>query len=651
MVLLTFAANAQKFLNSFYEIEKSWWTIPRGDYKIASEAFLEEGLETKSDFQIGLGKYLLARYYSNYDLPTRPSVWESFEELPFVISAEAKEYFIKSNQTHFISLLEGLRIKGSRQAQHWESAFDAMHRMDSISLTHENNYVKGYAYYRKAQMLSGFNQYQEALSAYYLAEQSFSKGGFIGYSGVCHIHIANINSSLGQVKKAIEHYSKVQRVVNQTGALHIANFACYGRFGLYIQLKDYDKAKEITDSIVILEKKLKAIPNFNLRNIHLSSVYQGKGDFEKAKGYIESSLKIIRIQYANQYPYQHMGNLHFKKGNLENKLGNIDEAKNDYHLAIKYSSLAKNLALKENVFVQLSKLYQKSEELDSAFYFLEQSKVMGDSVLSSTSLKQIALLEAYYKNDALQNEKELLQSELEVSELKGKYNLVGLIAIAFVLTFSIVLIVLVYSKRSLKQKNNILLFKEKLFRSQMNPHFIFNVLNAVQYSILQSDKREAVSSLTKFGRLIRDVLEGSREEFIGLDRELRIIENYLSVQQNRLSNSFEFKLDVKCDLELDEINVPPMLLQPVIENSIEHGFKNMNSGGFLEISIHQKDDKVFFSIKDNGKGIDLSSGNEHDSVALKITKDRLKLFNSSDLKIKSKVDEGVFISYSIPINI
>ena len=113
-----------------------------------------------------------------------------------------------------------------------------------------------------------------------------------------------------------------------------------------------------------------------------------------------------------------------------------------------------------------------------------------------------------------------------------------------------------------------------------------------------------------------------------MDRELRIIENYLSVQQNRLSNSFEYNLDVKCDIELDEINVPPMLLQPIIANSIEHGFKTMNSGGFLEISIHQKD---------NWKGIELSSESGQDSVALKITKDRLKLLIVRILKYIQKL--------------
>lgn len=113
-VFLIFNSFARNELSEFFKIEKSWWTIPRGDYKIASEEFLEEGLESKSDFQIGLGKYFLARYYSNYDLPRRLSVWQSFEELYFVISAEVKKYFIKSNQSYFIFLLEGIKIKGSR---------------------------------------------------------------------------------------------------------------------------------------------------------------------------------------------------------------------------------------------------------------------------------------------------------------------------------------------------------------------------------------------------------------------------------------------------------------------------------------------------------------------------------------------------------
>lgn len=640
---------AGQSLSTFYEIEKSWWTLPRAEYKKASVTFLSLAEKEKNDFHIGLGKYLMARYHANYESTPSTTVWGRFE-LAFSLIEESKDYLKKANQSHFISLLEGVRIKGCRHGEKWELAFQSMDEIDRISKLHTNHYVQGYGYYRKAQLLSDLNQFEDALTAYYSAAQHFKAGGFIGYGGVCHIHIANINSSLGHLKKALEHYEKVNQVVKKTSALHIANLACYGRFGLYIQQKDYDKALEITDSIQLLEKQLKAFPNQNIRNIHLSKVYKGKGEFEKAKSYIQSSLTYFQEQFEGDKPAYHMGSLHFQKGILEMKLGKNSFALADFRKAEAFTNISKDQALKGSVYAKMSNAFKLEEQFDSALFYLEKSKIMNDSVSYASNAKQMALLEAYYKNEGLLKEKALLKGDLDLSELKSKNNLIGLVAIAFGLTLSIILIVVYTSKKSLKQKNNILLFKEKLFRSQMNPHFIFNVLSAVQYSILQSDKKEAVSSLTKFGRLIRDVLESSREEFIGLDQEVRIIENYLAVQQTRLNGLFEFEINIDCSDELESVFVPPMLLQPIIENCIEHGFKQKKSNGFIQVEITQKGGQVFFLVKDNGKGFESDSKSKHNSVALSITRDRLKLFGSDDLKVVSVLDEGTEVSYSVRKN-
>ena len=187
----------------------------------------------------------------------------------------------------------------------------------------------------------------------------------------------------------------------------------------------------------------------------------------------------------------------------------------------------------------------------------------------------------------------------------------------------------------------------------MNPHFIFNVLNAVQYSILNSNPKEAVTSLSKFGKLIRDILESSRAEFISLERETRIITNYLEVQKNRLSNQFTFDIIIETINPKEDLLIPPMLLQPILENAIEHGVKPLTKEGLISIKIVERETDILFRISDNGVGINEFEKPEHKSLALEIMEQRLSIFNkrSNNLKVISEKGKGTTIEFKVPVKL
>ncbi|PCJ97899.1 MAG: sensor histidine kinase [Flavobacteriaceae bacterium] len=152
-----------------------------------------------------------------------------------------------------------------------------------------------------------------------------------------------------------------------------------------------------------------------------------------------------------------------------------------------------------------------------------------------------------------------------------------------------------------KLANNLLALKS--LRSQMNPHFIFNALNSVNNYIAKSDERSANRYLSDFSTLMRSVLENSEEDFIPLYKELELLELYVKLEHSRFPDKFDYKINLDKNIDVNAFQIPPMLLQPYIENAIWHGLRYKDEKGFLNIDLVQKDNEIIeITIKDNGIG-------------------------------------------------
>lgn len=157
------------------------------------------------------------------------------------------------------------------------------------------------------------------------------------------------------------------------------------------------------------------------------------------------------------------------------------------------------------------------------------------------------------------------------------------------------------SNQQQKLTNNLLALRS--LRSQMNPHFIFNALNSVNNFIAKSDERSANRYLSDFSTLMRAVLENSEEDFIPLAKELELLELYTKLEHSRFPDKFDYKIHVDELIDVDAFQIPPMLLQPYIENAIWHGLRYTNEKGFLNISLRQKEgNTIEITIEDNGIG-------------------------------------------------
>jgi hypothetical protein len=175
--------------------------------------------------------------------------------------------------------------------------------------------------------------------------------------------------------------------------------------------------------------------------------------------------------------------------------------------------------------------------------------------------------------------------------------------------------------------------EQKALRLQMNPHFIFNSLNSIQSYILSNDAEKAVLYLGKFSQLMRLILTHSSNQYISLKEELNAITHYLDLEKLRFENKFDYTIKIDRSLDEEFVDIPPMIIQPYIENAIIHGLLHKGTKGKIDIEFKGEDKKIICTITDDGVGrqrsmeIDKQSGIKRKSRGMLITQARLEILN------------------------
>lgn len=301
-----------------------------------------------------------------------------------------------------------------------------------------------------------------------------------------------------------------------------------------------------------------------------------------------------------------------------------------YHYALLFN---KQLAIQPlNIIFKSSK---KLNDFKRASAALEEMTFLRDSIYSIEKTATINELEKKY-NQA-KNEKTIQELSLQ----KKIYLLLAIIAL-----LAIGVIGFFLRQQSLKHKQKVLETEQRLNRARMNPHFFFNALTSIQHLILEKNDHITIAShLVKFAHLMRNTLESTYNDYITIEQEVDFINQYLDLQLMRFPKKFTYVFHLDDQLETDEWQLPSMIVQPFIENSIEHGFFNIDYPGLIEISFLKQGNELFIRITDNGSGFSKEKNRHanHISRAGQILKDRIYLLN---LKLKAKA--GFTISTNNP---
>jgi tetratricopeptide (TPR) repeat protein len=465
--------------------------------------------------------------------------------------------------------------------------------------------------------------------------------------------VGEVYKTAGENDKWEEYVQKAYRLIdNEKYAPLNAVAAIYNDLGGIAETHDnYTQALLYYDTLISIGTKNNYNRAIGVALSNRATVLKNMGRIDEA---LESALK--GREYRHGVGYQNIYD--------NNLLAELFLAKNKSNEALKYATNALNSKLIDNypdekmrAFQNLYRINKSSRNYRDALYWNERYKLLSDSIRDKAIRTQILDLEIGY-----QTEKKEQQIELLTTENKLKNNRIrAAVAIVAILVLLIIMIVYILQirKKQAELKQNIL--QQQVLRSQMNPHFIFNVLGSIQNFMLQNDTRKASDFLSKFATLTRATLNNSAVETITLANEINMLTNYIELEKMRSNNSFDFKINYDEDLEVDFIKIPPMLIQPFVENSIKHGLVNLDQAGLLQINITDKTDWVEFVIEDNGRGIvekEEKSGG-HKSMAMTIFKKRRKLiqqkynkdfkFELINLRDENPEQSGVKVIIDIPI--
>ncbi|MBT8327903.1 MAG: histidine kinase, partial [Bacteroidia bacterium] len=311
----------------------------------------------------------------------------------------------------------------------------------------------------------------------------------------------------------------------------------------------------------------------------------------------------------------------------------------DPSMAVQYFKNSEEITKKEpkkidhiKAVERLSEAYEKSGEYEKALEKYKEYVVLVDSIKQSeieSKLKNELLSTKYRIQETRIAELEIKQKEKELAIKTQRRTIIGLIlgiVLFFVLTYFLV------KNIRQKQRSNTLI-KLASLRSQMNPHFIFNSLNSVNGFISNNDEIKANRYISDFSKLMRTVLNNSNSPTVTLSDELNSLGIYLALEHSRFDDKFDYQLEVDSDLNTEDIEVPPMLIQPYIENAVWHGLRYKDEKGFLKINVAKEEEHLLVTIEDNGIGRKESQKlktvhqRDYKSTGIENTKERIRLLN------------------------
>jgi tetratricopeptide (TPR) repeat protein len=302
-------------------------------------------------------------------------------------------------------------------------------------------------------------------------------------------------------------------------------------------------------------------------------------------------------------------------------------------------------------------LYDKKGRTDSAYYYYRRYISMKDSVLNDQVKGKFASY-GFEQQIKWLNQEKRLQDVCLRQEMLTKNILIGGIVVLFLLSFIYTLYIRVKrkneahlrrraeneleiqrlegerAKAALQQRAKEL--EIQALRSQMNPHFIFNCLNAINRFILSHETEAASDYLTKFSRLMRMIMNHSRHSTITLAEELEVLQLYLDMERLRFKDAFDYQIVLDENVDAGDLYVPPLLLQPFVENAIWHGLMHKLERGLLTITLSVEKDLLTCTIRDNGVGrkradlLKSKSAQKHKSMGLQITAERMALLTGKE---------------------
>lgn len=561
--------------------------------------------------------------------------------------AELIGFAHKSQGTTFLyqGLFDSAFIHYDKAKEQFEAINDSLNVAALIS-------NKGILYRRTNKYDKALQQYLKALEIYEALNNSKGIAAAITNIGGVYQTLGDLNKALKFYLKAKDIYSKINetqrysRVLTNIGVIKFQQ-------DLFEESLNYQlEALRLNEKDGMLQHKA-------IIQLNVGECYQAMDKPLKALEYF-NKCEDIRLQLNDIWG---IGKLYIKKAIVLQELGQFTNAETYFKKAetfCKKQNLSEDLSV---AYLYYSDLLEKLERPKKVIFYLKKYYSLTDSLQAIVRDEQLAEITAKFESEQKKKEFELLEQRTQIQKLELGQKNAWIIVLLVVMILGVVAVLVSLRINRLSADHKIMNLRQKVLLTQMNPHFLFNSLTAIQSFILDEKNDDANNYLSKLASLVRRILENSREEFVSLRTELRTLEEYIGLQKLRFENDIAYNFEIDACLDQDEVMVPPMLAQPFIENALIHGKLRNNPDACINVKVSKTDDEesIRFSIIDNGIGIEeakkQSEQKNHKSLATSIALDRVKIYNFRSSKkmnfeivdLSNHGENGTKVTYSIPL--
>lgn len=446
-------------------------------------------------------------------------------------------------------------------------------------------------------------------------------------------NIANIHADLGEFDKALENYNRYLAITREIGNLR-AQTEALTNLGILLT----DKKNRIDEGIKHLEEALGIASKEGYVDVkanislNLGLAYKRKDNSNKALLNYQEALELGKEIGDKNVQVLALNNISVI--NMIQKKYNLAEA--NIKKTLKLAEENNQVEWQASAWEGLFQLYEIRSNYRKALHAHKRATVLNDSLRILNNRDEIIKLEEQYKYD---KEKLVMSNEFERQQLISNQKLerqkatktATLIGAGTVITFLLVGFVMFKRKRETQFELKVADTELKALRAQLNPHFIFNALNSIGSYISKNDTETANNYLKKFSSLMRQTLDNSEKNDVILEDDIVLLKTYLDIEQKRFSNGFDYTINVDSELDIENILVPPMILQPFVENSIWHGISKLETKGTITIEAKKMNGMLMYAVDDNGKGrqhaANANAPNKR-SFGIKITKNRIDILNT-----------------------
>ncbi|SDA48714.1 Tetratricopeptide repeat-containing protein [Algoriphagus alkaliphilus] len=481
---------------------------------------------------------------------------------------------------------------------------------------------------------------------YFLKALSLTEAGDTWELGNLFTNLGLVYKNLNELEKSESYHRKAIELYRKEGYKQM-EASSMGNLGAILQIQ----GKKSEAGTLFLEALRLNKEIGNKRRIAsdftaLGSLFSENKDLDKAKKYLDSaanfyseiseklSLSTVLLQLANLEKSDWAGNDLSKALELEQK-------------ALTLAQETESLEAQRSAWKAMAETQKGLGQFQKSLESYQNFQAFQDSIFNDENEKKLLGLQIGYEFEMrekkltaeFESEKQLLQLEKESERLKASLYLLGiggllLIAGGGLWGFR------KHSKNKRKKlesefRAQVAELELKALKAQMNPHFIFNALSSISNFLLKNQAEEADRYLTRFSRLIRRILEYSDLREISLSEEIILLQDYIAIEALRLDKKIDFEIQIGEGVDEMHLMIPPLLLQPLVENSIWHGIAHIEAPGLITLKVHQQENSCLLVLRDNGSGMKefVEIPEKHQSMGMKLVKNRL-----DNLNIESKTN-------------